>query len=148
MTVVEVAVRPGLTNRTFFRHLADKGEVLLLGEDVLSRPMADAIADAPESAMPVAAIAAGLTAAAAAFPSERRDIALQRQPVIASTSNLQERESLKRATLTGGHGGSPSKSPRSGAHRTLAADVGSFAFRRAFSRGPTGVQEAICRACA
>ena len=59
---IGIAVRPGLTNRTFFRHLADKREVLLLGEDVLSRPMADAIADAPESAMPVAAIAAALNA--------------------------------------------------------------------------------------
>ena len=88
MTVAEIAVRPGLTNRTFFRHLANKGEVLLLGEDVLSRPMADAIADAPESATPMAAIAAALEAAATAFPSERRDIALQRQTVIASNSSL------------------------------------------------------------
>ena len=148
VTVAEIAERAGLTKRTFFRHLADKREVLFLGEDVLARLMADAIADAPESATPMAAIAAALEAAATAFPSERPDIALQRQTVIASNSNLQERESLKRATLTGGHGGSPSQSPRGGAHRTLAADVRSFAFRRAFSRGPTGVQEAICRACA
>ena len=52
VTVAEIAERAGLTKRTFFRHLADKREVLFLSEDVLSRLMADAIADAPESATP------------------------------------------------------------------------------------------------
>src|SRR5216684_2497871 len=47
VTVAEIAERAGLTKRTFFRHLADKREVLFLGEDVLSRLTADAIADAP-----------------------------------------------------------------------------------------------------
>ena len=82
VTVAEIAERAGLTKRTFFRHLADKREVLFLGEDVLSQLMADAIAGAPESATPMAAIAAALEAAATVFPSERRDIALQRQTVV------------------------------------------------------------------
>jgi AcrR family transcriptional regulator len=134
VTVAEIAERAGLTKRTFFRHLADKREVLFLGEDVLSRLMADAIADAPESATPMAAIAAALEAAATAFPSERRDIALQRQTVIASNSNLQERESLKRATLTAAMAEALRHRGVAEPTATLAGEVGSLAFRGAFSR--------------
>ena len=131
---IEIAERAGLTKRTFFRHLGDKREVLFLGEDVLSRLMADAIADASESATPMAAIAAALEAAATAFPSERRDIALQRQTVIASNSNLQERESFKRASLTAAMAEALRHRGVAEPTATLAGEVGSLALRGAFSR--------------
>jgi AcrR family transcriptional regulator len=62
-TVAEIAKRAGLTERTFFRHYADKREVLFAGSGRLQALMAGAVADAPDSVAPIAAVAAGLQAA-------------------------------------------------------------------------------------
>ena len=42
-TVAQIADRAGLNRATFFRHFADKREVLFGGEDVLAGLFADAI---------------------------------------------------------------------------------------------------------
>ena len=59
-TVAEIADRAGLTERTFFRHFADKREVLFAGSEDLEAAMVAAIAAAPESAAPLQVVAAGL----------------------------------------------------------------------------------------
>ena len=64
-TVAEIAKRAGLTERTFFRHYADKREVLFAGSGTLQELMTSAVADAPERSAPIDAVAAGLEAAAA-----------------------------------------------------------------------------------
>src|ERR1700742_486154 len=48
-TVAEIAKRAGLTERTFFRHYADKREVLFGGAGALQAPMVAAVQDAPDS---------------------------------------------------------------------------------------------------
>src|SRR5579875_2678878 len=63
-TVAEIAARAGLTERTFFRHFADKREVLFGGSGELEKRMVAAVAGAPALAGPVAAAAAGLDVAA------------------------------------------------------------------------------------
>ena len=50
-TVAEIADRAGLTKSTFFRHFADKREVLFGGQDMLARWAA------PENSQPFAEIA-------------------------------------------------------------------------------------------
>src|SRR5437588_7440315 len=62
-TVVEIAARAGLTERTFFRHFADKREVLFAGSTAMRDLIVKAVAAAPASATPIDAIAAGLDAA-------------------------------------------------------------------------------------
>ncbi|MFD9129671.1 TetR/AcrR family transcriptional regulator, partial [Kitasatospora sp. NPDC059571] len=57
-TVAEIAERAGLTERTFFRHYADKREVLFDGSGVLQELFAAAVAGAPESAAPIDAVGA------------------------------------------------------------------------------------------
>ena len=47
-TVAEIAERAGLTERTFFRHFADKREVLFAGSSALQDAMAAAVVDAPK----------------------------------------------------------------------------------------------------
>src|SRR6202022_2120222 len=82
-TVAEIAARAGLTERTFFRHFADKREVLFWGQSALHEMFASTVASAPDSAAPIDAVAAALEAVGPLF-EERREHARQRQAVIAA----------------------------------------------------------------
>ena len=98
-TVAQIADRAGLTKSTFFRHFPDKREVLVAGQDTLSRLLTEGIAAAPEPATPLEAVALGLEAAATAFTPERRELAPRLQAVIAANGELQERDALKHVGL-------------------------------------------------
>jgi hypothetical protein len=78
-TVAEIADRAGLTKSTFFRHFADKREVLFGGQDLLTELFTEAIRTAPPSATTADCLAAALQAAAAAFTPDRHDLAPQRR---------------------------------------------------------------------
>ncbi|MEV7687789.1 TetR family transcriptional regulator [Streptomyces bungoensis] len=97
-TVAEIAGRAGLTERTFFRHYADKREVLFAGARELEELFVRAVAGAPASAAPIDALASGLEAAAEAFAG-RHAFARRRQAVITANAELQERELIKLASL-------------------------------------------------
>ncbi len=99
-TVAEIARRAGLTERTFFRHFADKREVLFAGSASLERLLVETVATAPANLAAIDAAAAGLDAAAALL-QQRRAFAQQRQAVIAANPDLQERELIKLASLAG-----------------------------------------------
>src|SRR6516162_2681459 len=70
-TVAEIAERAGLTERTFFRYFTDKREVLFWGQGALQEIYVSTIADAPDSAAPIEAVAAALEAAAPVFHGRR-----------------------------------------------------------------------------
>ena len=133
-TVAEIADRAGLTKSTFFRHFADKREVLFGGQDLLVQRFSDAIRSAPPAATTAGCLAAALEAAAVAFTPDRHDLAPQRRAVIAANSELQERELLKRARF----GSAMADALRArGADDTtarLAAEVGVLAFSTAYAR--------------
>ena len=57
-TVAEITERAGLTKRTFFRHFADKREVLFSGQETLYKLFVGAIVGAPASATAINAIGA------------------------------------------------------------------------------------------
>jgi AcrR family transcriptional regulator len=97
-TVAEIAERAGLTKRTFFRHFADKREVLFWGSELLQQRMVAAIEAAPASAPALGMIGAALDAAAVRF-EEVREFAGLRHRIIASSPELQERELIKAASL-------------------------------------------------
>jgi AcrR family transcriptional regulator len=97
-TVAEIAGRAGLTERTFFRHYADKREVLFDGSGDLQELFTSAVAAAPADAAPIEAVAAGLEAVSGHFAG-RREFARRRQAVIEATAELRERELIKLATL-------------------------------------------------
>jgi AcrR family transcriptional regulator len=132
-TVAEIANRAGLTERTFFRHFADKREVLFSGGAALQELLVTTVADAPASLAPLDAIAAGLDAAGAQL-QKRRDFARRRAVVIAANAELRERELIKLAswsealadTLRGRGVDDPTAS--------LVAEVGMAIFRTAFER--------------
>src|SRR4029453_18823389 len=76
-TVAEIAERAGLTERTFFRHFADKREVRFAGSPTLQEHLVSTVADAPDSTAPIDAAAAGLEAAGSQLPD--RETARRRQ---------------------------------------------------------------------
>src|SRR5213083_2571182 len=90
-TVAEIAGRAGLTERTFFRHYADKREVLFHGQGALEDLVVTALTDAPGDLAPIDAVALALEAADGMF-RERRAGARLRQGVIAAHAELRERE--------------------------------------------------------
>src|ERR1700728_3964035 len=94
-TAAQIAARAGLTERTFFRHFADKREVLFGGSALLKERIVTAVADAPAPAGPFDAVACGLAPAAAMLGEFRRDLSRQRHDVIAANPELRERELAK-----------------------------------------------------
>jgi AcrR family transcriptional regulator len=97
-TVADIAARAGLTERTFFRHFADKREVLFAGASELQAVFVDTLTGTPLSTAPIDAVAAAVHAGAAML-SERREYSGLRQSVIAANPELQERELIKLAAL-------------------------------------------------
>ncbi|KUN09573.1 TetR family transcriptional regulator [Streptomyces yokosukanensis] len=97
-TVAEIAKRAGLTERTFFRHYADKREVLFAGSGELEGRFVGAVAGAPTSAPPLDALTLGLDAVAEMF-ADQREFASRRQAVITANAELRERELIKLASL-------------------------------------------------
>ncbi len=97
-TVPQITARAGLTTRTFFRHFADKREVLF-GGDEIPEFAARIIADAPASLDPMTLIVGGLQIVAETRFASRKDEVRQRRAIISSDEGLRERELSKRAAL-------------------------------------------------
>jgi AcrR family transcriptional regulator len=130
-TVAEIAERAGLTERTFFRHFADKREVLFGGAHELEDLMADAVVRAPAAATPLEAAAAGLQAAAEVL-EERRDFARQRQAIILANAELRERELNKLSSLSAALGDALRQRRVSDATATLTGEIAVAVFKTAF----------------
>lgn len=96
-TAAEIAARAGLTERTFFRHFADKREVLFGGSELLGERIVAGVAEAPAELTPLEAVACGLDTAAVMLGEGRRDLSAQRHAVIAANPELRERELAKLA---------------------------------------------------
>jgi AcrR family transcriptional regulator len=132
-TVAEIAQRAGLTERTFFRHFADKREVLFGGAGALQDLLVRAVAGAPASAAPLDTVAAAFEAAGALL-QERRVYALQRQSVIAANAELQERELIKLASLAAALAEALRRRGVADHAARLAAEAGVAVFKIAFER--------------
>ncbi|MGH3349981.1 MAG: TetR family transcriptional regulator [Nocardioides sp.] len=100
-TASDIATRAGVTERTFFRHFADKREVLFVGPNPLDETVTKAIAAADEGATPLQMVLAGVREAAVGLDAVRsREQAAERARIIDTTPALRERELLKMATMT------------------------------------------------
>jgi AcrR family transcriptional regulator len=132
-SVAEIAERAGLTERTFFRHYADKREVLFAGSSALQELLVGTVALAPEPATPMEAVAAALEAAAAVL-QERQEHARRRQAVIAANTELQERELIKLASLSAALADALRQRGVDDASASIAAEAGIAVFKIAFRR--------------
>jgi AcrR family transcriptional regulator len=132
-TVAEIAEQAGLTKRTFFRYFADKREVLFGGAGALEELFATAVAEAPEPAAPLDAVAAALYAAGPIF-EQRREFAVRRQQIIAANPELQERELIKLASLAAAVAQALERRGVRDPAASLIAEAGITVFRVAFER--------------
>ena len=136
-TVAGIAARAGLTERTFFRHFADKREVLFSGASELQELIVNAVADAPTSTAPLDAVGAALEATGPLF-EERREYAKVRQAVIDGNPELQERELRKMATLARAISSALRDRGVAEPGANLTAEAGIAVFRVAFERWVAG----------
>ena len=139
-TVAEIAARAGLTERTFFRHFADKREVLFAGSSELQELLVQTLAAAPGALSPIDAVAQALDAAGALL-QQRRAFARRRQAVIAANVDLRERELIKLASLAAALAGELRRRGVGEPTASLAAEAGIAVFRIAFERWVEGPDE-------
>lgn len=132
-TVAEIAARAGLTERTFFRHFADKREVLFYGMDRLRELLTRAVAGAPASATPVDAVGAALEAAGAMFQENPERVRL-RDAIVSANAELRERELIKLASLASAMAGALRDRGIPEPAASLAAETGVAVFKVAFAR--------------
>lgn len=90
-TAAEIAAAAGLTERTFFRHFADKREVLFAGEAAMQAALVAGVRDADRDPL-----AHGLDAVADELEPRREELR-RRAALIASCPALRERELIKQA---------------------------------------------------
>ncbi|AGL18509.1 TetR/AcrR family transcriptional regulator [Actinoplanes sp. N902-109] len=132
-TVAQIAERAGVTKSTFFRHFPDKRELLVAGQEILSRLLTEGIAGAPAGATPLDAVAAGLRRASAALGPVNRDLAPRMKAAIASSTELQERDALKSVSLAAAMTAALAARGVPGPAAALAGEMGLLAFKRGYA---------------
>jgi AcrR family transcriptional regulator len=137
-TAAQIADRAGVTERTFFRHFADKREVLFGGSALLKERIVAGVTAAPPADGPLDAVAQGLKAAAAMLGEFRRDLSRQRQAVIAANPDLRERELTKLADYAAAVAAALRQRGVTEPQATLAAEAGMTVLRIALERWASG----------
>jgi AcrR family transcriptional regulator len=140
-TVEDISTRAGLTKRTFFRHFADKREVLFTGGDAFASIFLSALADVPDGATPMQAIEGTLLGAARTFTIPH-DRARRRQAVIDANPELQERELVKLARVSAALTEAFGARGYDDAVASMAAETAMAVFRIAFGRWVGGHEDA------
>lgn len=132
-TVAEIAARAGLTERTFFRHFADKREVLFYGMEMLRDLLVRAVADVPASATALDAVRAAFQAAGSMLQENPERVRL-RDAIVSANAELRERELIKLAALAAAVAGALRDRGIPEPAASLAAETGVAVFKVAFAR--------------
>jgi AcrR family transcriptional regulator len=132
-TVAEIAARAGLTERTFFRHFADKREVLFYGTEMMRDILVRAVAGAPDSATAIDAVGAAFEAAGAMLQENPERVRL-RDAIVSGHADLRERELIKLAALASAVAGALRDRGIPEPAASVAAETGVAVFKVAFAR--------------
>jgi AcrR family transcriptional regulator len=133
-TVTEIAERAGLTRSTFFRHFADKREILTAGQTTLSRLLAEGIDAAPADATPLAAVAAGLERASGEMTAFNRELSPLLHAAIEANEELQRRDALKSMGMAEAMVEALKRRAVPESTAQVAAGLGVLAFRLGYTR--------------
>ncbi|WP_030681191.1 TetR/AcrR family transcriptional regulator [Streptomyces cellulosae] len=131
-TVTEIAEAAGLTERTFFRHFADKREVLFYGTEMTLDLLTRTIAEAPASASPMDAVGAALESFGAFFQEDPERVR-RRDAVVSASTELRERELVKLDAFTSAMAGALRERGTPEPAAGLAAEAGMAAFKVAYA---------------
>lgn len=126
-TAAEIAARAGVTERTFFRHFADKREVLFDGEAVLREALTTSIRNAPDDLGPLDTLFRSFRSVSGLL-EDNLPFSRPRHQVIASTPALRERELAKMAALADALGDALKARGVADLQAILAARAGMAAF--------------------
>ena len=138
-TVAQIAQRAGVTRSTFFRHFSDKREVLVAGQEALSVLLAQGIAEAPEGATTLEAVASGLTRAATVWDEPaNREIGPRLKAAVEASAELQERDALKSVGLASAMRAALLDRGASDVAAHLAGELGVLAFKRGYAAWSDG----------
>lgn len=148
-TTAQIAERAGVTERTYFRHFADKREVLFDGEAALRADFERGIAEAPASSDPVSMVFEALRTAIPLLEGNR-SFALPRNDVVNATPALRERALAKEAALIDALANALQRRNVDPVQASLAAHVGMAAFGQVmlawFDDPDTGIDARLTRA--
>ncbi|GIF08281.1 TetR/AcrR family transcriptional regulator [Actinoplanes siamensis] len=133
-TVAQIAERAGVTKSTFFRHFADKRELLVAGQETLCRLLTEGIAEAPAGAGPLDAVAAGLERASSALGPANRALGPRLKAAVAASTELQERDALKSVGLAAAMTAALVARGVPELVAQLAAELGVLAFKRGYAQ--------------
>jgi AcrR family transcriptional regulator len=140
-TVAQIAERAGVTKSTFFRHFSDKRELLVAGQETLSRLLVEGISEASANATPLDAVAVGLQRASSAMGQASRDLAPRLKDAVAASTELQERDALKHVGLAAAMTTALVARGVGETAALVAAELGVLAFKQGFARWSEGERE-------
>ena len=132
-TVAQIAERAGVTRSTFFRHFADKRGLLVAGQETLSQLLIEGIAEAPASATPLEAVAAGLERASQAMGPANRELGPRLKAAVAASAELQERDALKSVGMAAAMTAALITRGVPDPVAQLAGELGVLAFKRGYA---------------
>ena len=98
-TVGDIAAHAGVTSRTYFRYFPDKREVLFGSADELRDRIASALGEAPADLSPLAVALHAMGSCDELFHPREHERLRQRDTVIDTSGELQEREARKLASI-------------------------------------------------
>jgi AcrR family transcriptional regulator len=132
-TVLDIAARAGLTERTFFNYFTDKREVLFAGSESFVKRTVDALRGAPKSSAPLDAVLSAYESTNDFF-EERRAFARKRSALIAAHPELKERELVKMMSLAAAMAEVLEQRGSSASAASLAAEAGLAVLRVGFEK--------------
>ncbi len=141
-TVAQIAERAGVTKSTFFRHFPDKRELLVAGQETLSRLLVDGITEAPTGASPLEAVAAGLERASSAMGPRNRELGPRLKAAVAASAELQERDALKSVGLAAAMSAALLARGVADPTARLAGELGIIAFKQGYAEWSEGERDA------
>ncbi|HEX3778698.1 MAG TPA: TetR/AcrR family transcriptional regulator [Pseudonocardiaceae bacterium] len=141
-TVAQIAERAGVTKSTFFRHFPDKRELLMAGQETLSRLLSEGIAEAPVGASPLDAVAVGLRRASSAMGPMNRELGPRLKAAVAANTELQERDALKSVSLAAAMTTALLARGVPDPTAALASELGLLAFKRGYAEWSEGDHDA------
>lgn len=131
-TAAEIAAGAGVTERTFFRHYADKRDILFDGEDRLQAALIAAINAAPDNLAPLQILRLAFRSVGPVFEANRA-FSEPRQKVIAATPALREREAGKMAAMMSAVSAALQERGVDADLATLTVQIGAAAFNFALT---------------